>query len=77
MLVYDITNEKSFDNIRNWIRNIEEVQHQFISVPSFYPSPFFFLFSNGNGSVISKLNNERSEPLILFKPPTGVQLTIT
>ena len=25
MLVYDITNEKSFDNIRNWIRNIEEV----------------------------------------------------
>ena len=25
MLVYDVTNEKSFDNIRNWIRNIEEV----------------------------------------------------
>uniref|UniRef100_A0A3B5AMG2 small monomeric GTPase n=1 Tax=Stegastes partitus TaxID=144197 RepID=A0A3B5AMG2_9TELE len=25
MLVYDITTEKSFDNIRNWIRNIEEV----------------------------------------------------
>ena len=25
MLVYDITNEKSFDNIRTWIRNIEEV----------------------------------------------------
>jgi len=24
MLVYDITNEKSFDNIRTWIRNIEE-----------------------------------------------------
>ncbi|XP_036865392.1 ras-related protein Rab-8A isoform X2 [Manis javanica] len=24
MLVYDITNEKSFDNIQNWIRNIEE-----------------------------------------------------
>ncbi|XP_072020367.1 ras-related protein Rab-8A-like [Amphiura filiformis] len=24
MLVYDITNQKSFDNIRNWIRNIEE-----------------------------------------------------
>uniref|UniRef100_A0AAQ4R9M1 small monomeric GTPase n=1 Tax=Gasterosteus aculeatus aculeatus TaxID=481459 RepID=A0AAQ4R9M1_GASAC len=24
MLVYDITNEKSFDNIRNWIRNIQE-----------------------------------------------------
>ncbi|XP_041061190.1 ras-related protein Rab-8A isoform X5 [Carcharodon carcharias] len=25
MLVYDITNEKSFDNIKNWIRNIEEL----------------------------------------------------
>ncbi|CAI8032811.1 Ras-related protein Rab-8A [Geodia barretti] len=24
MLVYDVTSEKSFDNIRNWIRNIEE-----------------------------------------------------
>lgn len=24
MLVYDITNDKSFENIRNWIRNIEE-----------------------------------------------------
>jgi len=23
LLVYDITNEKSFDNIKNWIRNIE------------------------------------------------------
>lgn len=22
--MYDITNEKSFDNIKNWIRNIEE-----------------------------------------------------
>lgn len=26
MLVYDITSEKSFDNIKNWIRNIEEVK---------------------------------------------------
>ena len=26
MLVYDITSEKSFDNIKNWIRNIEEVR---------------------------------------------------
>ncbi|XP_013928865.1 PREDICTED: ras-related protein Rab-8A [Thamnophis sirtalis] len=24
MLVYDITNEKSFENIQNWVRNIEE-----------------------------------------------------
>ena len=27
MLVYDVTHEKSFDNIRNWIRNIEEVRN--------------------------------------------------
>lgn len=26
MLVYDITSEKSFENIKNWIRNIEEVK---------------------------------------------------
>lgn len=24
MLVYDTTNEKSFENIKNWIRNIED-----------------------------------------------------
>ena len=28
MLVYDITSEKSFDNIKNWIRNIEEVSDE-------------------------------------------------
>lgn len=27
MLVYDICNEKSFENIKNWIRNIEEVSY--------------------------------------------------
>lgn len=27
MLLYDITNEKSFDNIRNWIRNIQDVSN--------------------------------------------------
>uniref|UniRef100_A0A8C9DQE7 small monomeric GTPase n=1 Tax=Prolemur simus TaxID=1328070 RepID=A0A8C9DQE7_PROSS len=32
MLVYDITNEKSFDNIRNWIRNIEEVRLAFFTL---------------------------------------------
>ena len=29
MLVYDVTTEKSFENIRNWIRNIEEVRALF------------------------------------------------
>lgn len=28
MLVYDICNEKSFENIKNWIRNIEEVSSE-------------------------------------------------
>lgn len=32
MLVYDITNEKSFENIRNWVRNIEEVISAFINL---------------------------------------------
>uniref|UniRef100_A0A3B4ANN7 small monomeric GTPase n=1 Tax=Periophthalmus magnuspinnatus TaxID=409849 RepID=A0A3B4ANN7_9GOBI len=32
MLVYDITNEKSFENIKNWIRNIEEVAKANINV---------------------------------------------
>ena len=27
MLVYDVTNERSFDHIRNWIREIEQVIH--------------------------------------------------
>ena len=57
MLVYDITNEKSFDNIRNWIRNIEEVQHQFISIPSFYPLSDF-VYPNGNISATSRLRQK-------------------
>lgn len=28
MLVYDITNEKSFENIVKWLRNIDEVSKQ-------------------------------------------------
>ena len=36
MLVYDITNEKSFDNIKNWIRNIEEVCELHRQILSFY-----------------------------------------
>lgn len=39
MLVYDITNEKSFDNIKNWIRNIEEV----LTGP--YAAPFMSMLS--------------------------------
>ena len=32
MLVYDITQEKTFDNISKWLRNIEEVCQYFIKV---------------------------------------------
>ena len=30
MLVYDITQEKTFDNISKWLRNIEEVLSVFV-----------------------------------------------
>lgn len=39
MLVYDITNEKSFDNIKNWIRNIEEV------LTGLYVASFMYVLS--------------------------------
>ena len=36
MLVYDITNDKSFENIKNWIRNIEEVSMRKCTVMAFH-----------------------------------------
>jgi len=33
MLVYDITSEKSFANIKNWIRNIEDVSVDNLCLP--------------------------------------------
>ena len=36
MLVYDVTQEKSFDNIRNWIRNIEEVSRHNMNVQTVF-----------------------------------------
>lgn len=32
MLVYDVTNEKSFDSIKHWIREIEEVSNNIIVI---------------------------------------------
>jgi len=32
MLVYDITNEKTFENIVKWLRNIDEVSIYFIYI---------------------------------------------
>uniref|UniRef100_A0A2K5R775 small monomeric GTPase n=1 Tax=Cebus imitator TaxID=2715852 RepID=A0A2K5R775_CEBIM len=49
MLVYDITNEKSFDNIRNWIRNIEEVLSVLI------PQAFFTLARDIKAKMDKKL----------------------
>jgi len=40
MLVYDITNEKSFENIVKWLRNIDEVSVLF-TFDNFYSSPIY------------------------------------
>lgn len=47
MLVYDITNEKSFDNIKNWIRNIEEVG-------TLESTSYAFYLMNSLGKIIIK-----------------------
>ena len=33
MLVYDITQEKTFDNIAKWLRNIDEVRPSLMVIP--------------------------------------------
>ena len=43
MLVYDITNSKSFDNIKKWMRNIEE--HASADVVSESSNPNFLNLS--------------------------------
>ena len=47
MLVYDVTHEKSFDNIRNWIRNIEEVcaVFEYLFVEYMYHTVLVFNFT--------------------------------
>lgn len=42
MLVYDITNAKSFENISKWLRNIDEVRQ--INTNTKYPNSVSFLF---------------------------------
>lgn len=42
MLVYDITNSKSFDNIAKWLRNIDEV-NDFASIDNVQPANLTFL----------------------------------
>lgn len=47
MLVYDITNAKSFDNIAKWLRNIDEVRvdASFVSSSSFCPRFYLLIYS--------------------------------
>lgn len=56
MLVYDITNDKSFDNIKNWIRNIEEVIIRAVShkknISSHYEVSVCFLYSLFEGCIV-------------------------
>lgn len=47
MLVYDITSEKSFDNIKNWIRNIEEVKER----KNIFQARTDFLFQHASAEV--------------------------
>lgn len=49
MLVYDITNDKSFENIKNWIRNIEEVSMRKCTVMAFHQV--------GDRTVIEQVTN--------------------
>lgn len=59
MLVYDITNEKSFDNIVKWLRNIDEVslsrllfcKSQSLLHVSAFISRFFFALQHANEDV--------------------------
>lgn len=50
MLVYDITNSKSFDNIAKWLRNIDEVNDfapidNCVNVCTTHPSVVVCLFA--------------------------------
>ena len=42
MLVYDITNKKTFDNISKWLRNIDEVNMLVTKHSSKYSNSKFF-----------------------------------
>jgi len=44
MLVYDITNEKTFENIVKWLRNIDEVSAQSI-VYSYHVSLYHIIIT--------------------------------
>ena len=61
MLVYDITNEKSFDNIRTWIRNIEEVSNDSVHAcvlwlrPSLRSEPIVTMMKWGKKDLCSQV----------------------
>jgi hypothetical protein len=74
MLVYDITSEKSFDNIKNWIRNIEEVcKIKTLNKSSYFICSMHQLKLNGCLSEINvtckinvKLVEKRANMYVLF-----------
>lgn len=57
MLVYDITNAKSFDNIAKWLRNIDEVIHcsyrlySYLFVLMMFSSYLFFFLQHASEDV--------------------------
>ena len=53
MLVYDITNSKSFDNIAKWLRNIDEVSGMFFPW-SFLNSKYVAIFQVKLGGILNQ-----------------------
>lgn len=51
MLVYDITNEKSFENIVKWLRNINEVRFLLIMISISYNILYSYNSYLGNRNV--------------------------
>ncbi len=73
MLLYDITNNKSFDNIKKWIRDIEE--HASADVVSEYSNPNFkfltkYLLFNQEKMILGNkcdMNDQRQVFIIIYK----------
>lgn len=76
MLVYDITNEKSFENIVKWLRNIDEVSTLILSagLKWSYPSRWIVCIAHLHIWVITVLIHVTLVPFI-SKNLYGVQYT--
>ena len=85
MLVYDITNAKSFDNIAKWLRNIDEHANEVrtvpVSVPKLAKWPEIiiisdFLYVNIINNHVTKVNRYRTGIVfnVADKPPVAGHL---